>query len=87
MELHPIVNRHLLEDSEAANDVLPEEFDDIGCRYGGDSFRLHPLGEVLDCNESVLKPSGCHGEWADNIHPHLANSHTGTMGWSAVAGR
>ena len=52
-------------------DVFPDELRDIFVFDTGISFCLHPLTEVVGCNEQKLLLGYSSGQGADNVHPSL----------------
>jgi hypothetical protein len=71
VELFAVVNCEFGRDSEAANNVLPEEFlGSLRC-HCGDYLGLNPLGEIFNDDEGELEiPLSC-GQWSDVVLPPL----------------
>jgi hypothetical protein len=69
VELFVVVDCEFGWDSEAANNVLPEEFlCDLRC-YGGYCPGLNPLCEIFNSDECELKvPLSCR-QWSDDVQP------------------
>jgi hypothetical protein len=67
VELLAVVDCEFGQDSEAANNILPEEF--LGCLrcYHGYSPRLNPFGEILNGDEAELEVPLSRGQGSDNV--------------------
>ena len=69
VELFAIVDCEFGWDSEAADNVLPEEFLSGLRRYGGYCPSLYPLCEIFDGDEGKLEvPLSCR-QWSDDVQP------------------
>jgi hypothetical protein len=69
VKLFVVVDFELGRDSEAADNVLPEELLGGLRRYCGYCSGLDPLGEVLDGNEGEFEVPLSRRQWSDNIQP------------------
>jgi hypothetical protein len=67
VKLFVVVNHEFGRDSEAADDVLPEELFGGLRRYCGYCSGLDPFGEVLDSNKGEFEVPLGRGQWSDNI--------------------
>jgi hypothetical protein len=68
-ELFFIVDCEFRRDSEAANNVLPEEFlGSLRC-YCGDCPGLNPLGEIFNGDEGELEIPLSRGQWSNDVQP------------------
>jgi hypothetical protein len=67
VELLAVVDREFRRDSEAANNILPEEF--LGCLrcYSGYCPRFNPFGEVFNGDEGELEVPLSRGQGPDNV--------------------
>jgi hypothetical protein len=69
VKLFAVVDCELTQDSESANNVLPEELlGGLRC-YCGYCLGLDPLGEVLDDDEGEFEVPLSRRQWSDNIQP------------------
>jgi hypothetical protein len=69
IKLFDIVDCEFGWDSEAADNVLPEELLGGLRRYCGYCSGPDPLGEVLDGNEGEFEVPLSRRQWSDNIQP------------------
>ena len=69
VKLFAIVDCEFGRDSEATDNVLPEELLGGLRRYGGYCSGLNPLGEVLDDNEGEFEVPLSRRQWSNNIQP------------------
>jgi hypothetical protein len=67
VKLFAVVDCEFGQDSESADNVLPEELLGGLRRYCGYCSGLDPLGKVLDGNEGEFEVSLSRRQWSDNI--------------------
>jgi hypothetical protein len=69
VELFAVVDSEFGWDSEATDDVLPEEFlGGLRC-YGGDCPGLNPLCEIFNGDEGELEVPLGYGQWSNDVQP------------------
>jgi hypothetical protein len=67
VKLLAVVNCEFERYSEAANNVLPEEFLCSLCCYCGNNARLDPFGKILDNDEGELEVPLSRGQGLDDV--------------------
>ena len=72
VELFPIVRDEDSRDTEAANDVFPDEALDILLSDSGQGFCLDPLSEIVNPYNDELELPYCHGEGSYYVEPPLS---------------
>jgi len=56
-------------DAKASDNILLDEFLNLGRRNGGNALNLYPFGKIIHRNKKVLALTRGFGERAEYIHP------------------